>query len=147
MNLKLSNITYVYMKSSAVVITAIINQNIRFHMCWMHTYTHRSTLPQCMRIHITEPHHLIPVIFGWLLVKSSLTQLLKNVSITAFIFCFWLLSTLFHPEMLLPWLCNPSMFSFDYTQILLCSWARSQCHFIHPRLLCNWTFQQPNTQK
>lgn len=44
MNLKLSNKIYVYMKPSAVIITAAINQNISFHMCWMHTHTHRSVI-------------------------------------------------------------------------------------------------------
>lgn len=65
MNLKLSNIIYVYMKFSAVIITAVINQNISFHMCWMHTHTqiytatvyedtyHRTTSPNSCNIWMT----------------------------------------------------------------------------------------------
>ena len=39
MNLKLSNIIYVYMKSCAVIVTGVINQNISFHVFPMQTHT------------------------------------------------------------------------------------------------------------
>lgn len=89
-------------------------------------------------------------IFRWLLARVFWLCDWSNLSIIAYIYCFWAIhyiseqSTIFHSVCISYTQCYSSMFNFDYAQFLLCSLARIQFHFIHLSLLWIWIFQQWN---